>query len=75
MCKVVYKEHHRHMIAIAITKMKVMERDGGGADVPCNEKAIAILSHYIGDSLENNYVRSASIVTRGAATKFSRTQC
>ncbi len=49
MCKGVFKEHHRHTIAIAITKAKVKERDGGGVDAPWEEKVIATFMRYISD--------------------------
>ncbi len=51
----VFEEHHRHTIAIGITRAK--ETEGGGADAPCQEKAIAVLAQYIGNLLENSYVR------------------
>jgi hypothetical protein len=57
MCKALFEEHHWHTIAIAITKAKVKKRDGSGADAPWEEKAIAKFLHYIGDLLENNYMR------------------
>ncbi len=55
MCKVAFKEQHQHTIGIAIARAKV--RVGGGADAPCEEKALAVISHCIMDSLDNNFVR------------------
>jgi hypothetical protein len=55
MCRVCFKEQHRHTIAIAIARAKVME--GSGAKAPCKEKAVAVLSCFIANSLDNNLVR------------------
>jgi hypothetical protein len=55
MCKVVFEEHHRHTITIAITRAK--EREGKGEDAPSKEKVMANLLQCIGDLLENHYVR------------------
>jgi hypothetical protein len=55
MCKVCFDEQHQHTIAIAIARAKVME--GGGAEAPCKEKAVAVMPQFIADSLDNNVVR------------------
>ncbi len=54
-CKVVFDEQHRYTIMIAIAKERM--REGGGAEEPCKEKAIVVLSCFILDSLDNNLVR------------------
>jgi hypothetical protein len=54
MCKVAFEEQLWHTIAIPIARAK--EREGGGADAPCKDKAIAVLSCFITNSLDNNLV-------------------
>ena len=55
MCKVVFEEQHRHTIAIAIKKERT--REGGGAEALREEKALAVLSRNIANTLQNNLVR------------------
>jgi hypothetical protein len=55
MCKVCFGEQHRHTIAIAIARAKVME--GGGVEAPCKNKAVLVLSCLIANSFDNNLVR------------------
>jgi hypothetical protein len=43
------------MIAIAIAKERM--REGGVAEAPWEEKAVAVLLQFIADSLDNNLVR------------------
>jgi hypothetical protein len=71
MYKAVFKEQHQHTMAIAITRAKV--REGGGADATCKEKAVAVLSCYIADSLDNNLVRERQHCN-GRNKEFSRMQ-
>ena len=55
MCKVCFEEQHRHTIAIVIAKERMTE--GGVAEAPHKEKAVAVLLQFITDSLNNNLFR------------------
>jgi hypothetical protein len=60
MCKAVFEEQHRHTIVFALKRIKIKEnnaRTRGEAADPALEKAIAVLSRYIGDTLKNRLVR------------------
>ncbi len=56
-CKAVFEEQHRHTIAFALERIKIKENARGEAADPAPEKAIAVLSRYIGNTLENWLVR------------------
>ena len=54
MCKAVFEEQHRHTISFALERINLKENASEDA---APEKAIAVLSRYIGDALENHHVR------------------
>ena len=54
MCKAVFEEQHRHTISFALERIRIKGNASGEA---APEKAIAVLSRYIGDALENHHVR------------------
>jgi hypothetical protein len=54
MCKAVFEEQHRHTISFALERISLKEN---ASEEAAPEKAIAVLSRYIGDALENHHVR------------------
>jgi hypothetical protein len=54
MCKAVFEEQHHHTISFALERISLKENTSEEA---APEKAIAVLSRYIGDALDNHHVR------------------
>ncbi len=55
MCKAVFEEQHRHTISFALERFCLKEKNASEEAAP--ENAIAVLSRYIGDALDNHHVR------------------
>ena len=56
MCKAVFEEQHRHTISFALESERISLKENASEEA-APEKAIAVLSRYIGDALENHHER------------------
>ena len=56
MCKAVFEEQHRHTISFALESERISLKENASEEA-APEKAIAVLSRYIGDALENHHMR------------------